>query len=116
MSTTIIIVLGAGFLFGGMVLMLAMGYLDTEQKRALEAKARDVEAASQAAAMAALPGFFAPAHATQPPMPALIEFDDAMVNRLEHHVQLEQALVAQFVHHPSLDNLYRHPATPVHLH
>ncbi len=114
MSTTIILVLGASFLFGGMVLILAMGYLDTEQKRAMQAKARQAEAVQQAAAMVALPGFFAPTQATQPP-PTFV-FDDALVNRLEHHVRLEQALVAQFVHHPSLDNLYRHPTPSVHVH
>ena len=112
MDTTIIIVLGASFLFGAMVLILAMGYLDTEQKREMQAKARQAEAVQQAAAMVALPGFFAPAQATQPP--TMIVFDDAMVDRLEHHVRLEQALVAQFVHHPSLDNLYRHPTPSVH--
>ncbi|MCX6539388.1 MAG: hypothetical protein NT151_10730 [Acidobacteria bacterium] len=115
MSTTIVLVLAMGFLFGGMVLMLAMGYQDTEQKRALQAKARQAEAVQQAAAMmVALPGFFAPPHAIQPP--TMVVFDDALVNRLEHHVRLEQTLVAQFVHHPSLDNLYRHPTTPVHMH
>ncbi len=112
MDTTIIIVLGASFLFGAMVLILAMGYLDTEQKREMQAKARQAEAVQQAAAMVALPGFFAPTHATRPP-PTIV-FDDALVDRLEHHVRLEQALVAQFVHHPSLDNLYRHPTPSVH--
>lgn len=114
MVTTIVIVLAASFLFGGMVLMLAMGYQDTEQKRAVQAKARQAEAIQQAAAMVALPGFFAPPQTAQPP--TMIAFDDALVNRLEHHIRLEQVLVAQFVHHPSLDNLYRHPTTPVHMH
>jgi hypothetical protein len=114
MDTTIILVLAASFLFGGMVLILAMGYLDTEQKRAMQAKARQAEAVQQAAAMVALPGFFAPAQSIH--LPTTIVFDDALVNRLERHVRLEQALVAQFVHHPSLDNLYRHPTPSVHVH
>ena len=114
MTTTIVIALAVSFLFGGMVLMLAMGYQDTEQKRAVQAKARQAEAIQQAAAMVALPGFFAPPQAAQPP--TMIAFNDALVNRLEHHIRLEQAIVAQFVHHPSLDNLYRHSTTPVHVH
>jgi flagellar basal body-associated protein FliL len=114
MSTTIIVVLAVSFLFGGMVLMLAMGYTETEQQRAAEAQQRRAEAALQTAAMVALPGFFAAPRAAAPS--TFVVFDDAMVNRLEHHVRLEQAMVAQFVHHPSLDNLYRHPTTPVHVH
>jgi hypothetical protein len=114
MSSTLILVLAASFLFGGMVLLLTMGYLETEQKRALEAQQQQAEAAQQPAAIVAMPGFFAAPHANPPS--TLVVFDDAMVNRLEHHVRLEQALVAQFVHHPSLDNLYRHQTTPVHAH
>ena len=114
MSSTIILVLAATFLFGGIVLILTMGYLDTEQKRELLAKGRQAEAIQQAAAAVALPGFFAPAYAT-PHLSPLV-FDDEMVNRLEHHVRLEQAVVAQFVHHPSIDNLYRHPTPSLHVH
>jgi hypothetical protein len=114
MSSTLILVLAISFLFGAMVVMLSMGYLDTEQKRTLEAQRRQAEAARQPSAIVAMPGFFATPRATVPP--TLLVFDDAMVDRLEHHVRLEQAMVAQFVHHPSLDNLYQHPTTPVHVH
>jgi len=114
MSSTLILVLAISFLFGGMVLLLTMGYLDTEQKRALQAQQRQAEAAQQPAAIVAMPGFFATPRATLPS--TLVVFDDALVTRLEHHVRLEQALVAPFVHHPSLDNLYRRPTTPVHVH
>ena len=114
MSTTVIVVLGVSFLFGAMVLMLAMGYQETEQKRALQAKARQAEAVEQAATLVAVPGFFAQPNAT--PAPTFVVFDDAMVHRLERHVRTEQELVAQFVHHPSIDNLYRHPATELHVH
>ena len=114
MSSTLILVLAISFLFGGMVLMLTMGYLETEKKRTVEAQRLQAEAALRPAAIVAMPGFFATPRATVPP--AFVVFDDAMVDRLEHHVRLEQAMVAQFVHHPSLDNLYGHPTTPVHVH
>ena len=114
MSTTIIIVLAAGFLFGGMVLMLALAYLDTEQKRALQASERQPDTLPQAAAIVALPGFFSSPQVAR--APTTIVFDDALVDRLELHVRLEQTQVAQFVHHPSLDNLYRRPPATVHVH
>jgi hypothetical protein len=114
MSTTVIVVLAVSVLFGAMVLMLSMGYQETEQKRALLAKARQAEAVEQAATLVAVPGFFAQPHST--PSPTFVVFDDAMVNRLEHHVRTEQAMVAQFVHHPSIDNLYRHPNPALHVH
>ena len=114
MPTTLIIVLAASFLFGGMVLILALGYKDAEQNRTMQADASQSEAVQQAAAAVALPGFFAPLKAVQPL--TMSAFDDAQVSRLENHIRLEQALAAQFVHHPSLDNLYRHPTPPVHMH
>jgi hypothetical protein len=97
-----------------MTLMLAVGYLNTEKERAQQAKVHEAEAARRAEAVVAAPGFFAPSPELAPPVSFV--FDDALVNRLETHVRLEQALVAQFVHHPSIDNLYRKPGTPIHVH
>jgi hypothetical protein len=114
MSSTLILILAASFLFGGMVLMLSMGYVESERKRALEAQQIEVAASRQPAAIVAMPGFFATPQAAAPS--TLVVFDDALVTRLENHVRLEQALVAQFVHHPSVDNLYRHPSPTVHVH
>jgi len=109
-----LIVLAVGILFGGMVLMLVMGYQSTERERALQAGARETAAAAPPASVVTVPGFFAnPAAASQP---FNILFDDALVNRIEHHVRLEQAVVAQFVHHPSIDNLYRESGASVHIH
>jgi hypothetical protein len=113
MSTTMIIVLLAGVsFFAGIVLILAMGYVDTEEKRALEARTRQHESAERAAAIVALPRFFGP----QPTLSTVV-YDDGLVTRLEDYVRLEQTMVAQFVHHPSVDNLYRDPSSaPTHVH
>jgi hypothetical protein len=113
MSSTLILVLAVSFLFVGIVVMLSMGYVETERKRAVEAQQIEVAASRQPAAIVAMPGFFATPQAAPS---TLMVFDDALVTRLENHVRLEQALVAQFVHHPSVDNLYRHPSPTVHVH
>lgn len=108
MSTTAIIIVLAGVsLFAGIVLILTMGYLETEEKRAMEARTRPTEADQLAARVVALPRFFGPLDA---PVPAA-GFDDSLVTRLENYVRLEQTMVAQFVDHPSVDNLYRHSAS-----
>jgi hypothetical protein len=41
-------------------------------------------------------------------------FDDALVRQLEQHVRMEQTAVARFVHHPSVDNLYRPTGASLH--
>ena len=119
---TIVIVLAVILSFGGIVLMLALGYQDTEQTREMQAKANQAAASQrvaaskgaaavqQAPAAGTVPGFFAPPQVTQ--SPAMIAFNDALVSRLEHDLQLEQAIVAQFVHHPSLNTLYQRPSAP----
>ena len=113
---TIVIVLAVILSFGGIVLMLALGYQDTEQTREMQAKANQAAASQRAAAVqqapaaGTVPGFFAPPQVTQ--SPAMIAFNDALVSRLEHDLQLEQAIVAQFVHHPSLNTLYQRPSAP----
>ncbi len=111
MESALVVVVVA-VLFGGMVLMLAMGYQHSEAERARQAKARQTDAAARASAIAAVPGFFAPADGTS--APARSVFNEAMVNQLEHHVRLEQAVVAQFVQKPSVDNLYRRAGTSLH--
>jgi hypothetical protein len=107
-----LVVLVVAVLFGGMVLMLAMGYQDSEAERNRQSKARQADAAARAAAIVSVPGFFAGAERTITRPTGI--FDEAMVNRLEHQIQLEQAVVAQFVHHPSIDNLYRRAGTSLH--
>jgi hypothetical protein len=111
MESALVVVVVA-VLFGGMVLMLAMGYQSSEAERARQARARQAAAAARASAIAVAPSYFAPADgAVAPSQPV---FSEAMVNRLEHHVRLEQAVVAQFVHQPSIDNLYRRAGTSLH--
>ena len=111
MESALVVVVVA-VLFGGMVLMLAMGYQSSEAERAQQARARQADAAARASAITVAPGFFAPADGAV--MPAQSVFNEAMVNQLEHHVRLEQAVVAQFVHQPSVDNLYRRSGTSLH--
>ncbi len=109
MESALVVVVVA-VLFGGMVLMLAMGYQSSEAERARQARAH--QAAAGAPSIAALPGFFASADRSLAPSQPV--FSEAMVNQLEHHVRLEQAVVAQFVHQPSVDNLYRRAGTSLH--
>lgn len=113
MGTTLIVVLAIGFLFGAMVLMLTMGFLESERTRAARTLQRQ-PAAKMAATMTAIPGFFAAGPGTR--QPPVVVFDDAFVSRLEHHVRLEQARIAPFVHHPSLDTFYGRPTSVTHVH
>ncbi len=114
MEATTALVLVLGSLFVGITLLLALGYVDTEKERARQAAAREAGTAMPAAAMAAEPRFFASAQAVSAP-PAVV-FDDALVGKLEDHLRVEQALLAQFVHNPSIDNLYRQTGAAVHVH
>jgi hypothetical protein len=111
---TALVVLAVGVLFGGMVLMLTMGFLNAERERAQQAKAGDAVTARRPATLVTVPGFFSRPERAMESLDII--FDDDLVNRIEHHVRLEQAVVAQFVHHPSVDNLYRESGAPVHIH
>lgn len=106
----LVVILG---LVVGMTLMLAAGYMNTGKERAQRAQAQQATSA-KADAIVFLPGFFPSPQPVATPIPFV--FDDGLVTRLENHVRVEQALVAQFVHHPSIDNLYRQPASPRPLH
>ena len=111
---TALVVLAVGVLFGGMVLMLTMGFLSAEREREQHVQAHESVPVRRPAAMITVPGFFArPDQALES---LNVIFDDDLVTRIEHHVRLEQAVVAQFVHHPSVDNLYRESGAPVHIH
>ncbi len=112
-STALVVVIGS--LFVGITLLLTFGYLNTEKERARQAEAREAESARLAVARSAAFEFFAPPP-PEVPAPSRLVFDDALLNRLENHVRLEQTLVAQFVHHPSIDNLYRRAGTPIQTH
>lgn len=114
MEATVVLVLFLVVICGGMTLMLAVGYQDVEKERAGRASQARREAAVSAKAVTAVPGFFV---APDSPIPSLpFVFDDALLLRLEQHVRLEQAVVAQFVHHPSVDNLYRSSGASLHVH
>ncbi len=114
MEATIVIVLFLAVIGGGMLLMLAAGYQSAEKERAQRAASRQPAAVTDVTVIAAEPGFMT---AAGPPIAALpFAFDDALLSQLEHHVQIEQAAVARFVHHPSIDNLYRSPGAAYHVH
>lgn len=115
MATTFVFVLFLGFVFGGMMLMLAPAFLEAEKERARQEEERRAEAIRARQAAAAMPGFFAGFEATKVP-PAPLAFDDALLAELERHVRAEQAIVTQFVRYPSIGSLYQQSDSSIHLH
>lgn len=113
MEATLVLVLVLTFVVGGMVLALAMGYRSIEESRA-QASARPAKAA-HAVEGVMVPSFFAKVENRPLPGPA-IAFDDALLIRLERHVKAEHDMVAQFVHFPSIDSLYRQSGSSLHVH
>lgn len=113
MEATLVLVLVLTFLVGGMMLALVMGYRSIEESRAQQA-ARPARAL-QAADAVMIPSFFAKMENHNFPGPA-VAFDDALLARLEQHVRAEHALVAQFVHYPSVDSLYRQSGSSLRVH
>jgi hypothetical protein len=119
MEATVVLVLFLLVICGGMTLMLAAGYSSVEKERARRTATEQpsVKPAARVPVLAEMPSFLQVPIAPVAPLPAMsFVFDDAMVSRLERHVRIEQALVAQFVHHPSVDNLYRPTAAALHVH
>ncbi|HSL23754.1 MAG TPA: hypothetical protein VK886_19635 [Vicinamibacterales bacterium] len=113
MDATLLLVLILSFFVGGMILALTMGYRSIEESRAQQA-ARAVSAPG-AADVVMIPSFFAQVENRSFPGPAAA-FDEALLARLEQHVKAEHAMVAQFVHYPSLDSLYRQSGSSLHVH
>ena len=91
-------------LFGGGMLALVFGFLETEKSRALEAATQGVPA--QVPEAAEEHSFFAileeGAAVLKPVAPA-----DELIDELEAFLKKEQSLVARFVNEPSVHNLYR---------
>jgi len=100
-----------GFLVGGMMLALVMGYRSTEQARAREQALRHGQVARVAEA---IPSFFAKPDRDE--LPGLLAFDEILLGRLESHVREEQALVSEFVHYPSINSLYRQAPQSLRMH
>lgn len=113
MEATFVLTLVLTFLFGGMMLALVMGYRSIEESRAQQV-ARPAKAPS-AADVVMVPSFFAKVENRNFPGPATA-FDEALLARLEQHVRAEHAMVAQFVHFPSIDSLYRPSGSSLHVH
>lgn len=114
MEGTLVLILVLTFLFGGMVLALAMGYRSIEASRAEQQPTRP-SAEPRVADVVMIPSFFAKVENRSFPGPASA-FDEALLARLEQHVRAEHATVAQFVHYPSVDSLYRQSGSPLHVH
>ena len=100
-----------GFLVGGMMLALAMGYRSTEEARAREQEQRHGQVVR---AVEAVPSFFAKPDLGA--LPGLHGFDDFLLGRLESHVREEQAIVSEFVHDPSIHSLYRQAPPSLRMH
>lgn len=100
-----------GFLVGGMMLALVMGYLSIERARASEQETRRGQVARAAET---IPSFIAKPGRDE--LPGLLAFDEVLLGRLESHVREEQALVSEFVHYPSINSLYRKAPQPLRMH
>jgi len=94
-------------LFGGGMLALVLGFLETEKSRARELAAATAGDSAPAPEAVREHSFFANLEegspAAQPDQP-----DDEMVDELESFLKEEQVFAARFVNEPSIDNLYRH--------
>jgi hypothetical protein len=112
MEATVVLILFLTFLVGGMMLALVMGYRSIEGSRAQEV-ARPAKAAGAADA-AMIPSFFVKVEHRHSPG-SDVAFDDALLARLEQHVRAEHATVAEFVHFPSIDSLYRQSGSSLHV-
>ena len=113
MAATLVLTLVLTFLFGGLMLALVMGYRSIEEGRA-QPVARPAQAPS-VVDVAMIPSFFAAVENFSSAGPP-VAFDEALLARLEQHVRAEHAMVAQFVHFPSIDSLYRPSGSSLHVH
>lgn len=113
MEATLVLILVLTFLFGGLMLALVMGYRSLEESRAqlVAPPAKPPTAAD----VVLVPSFFAKLETPGFTVPA-VAFDDALLARVEQHVKAEHAMVAQFVHYPSIDSLYRQSGSSLHVH
>ena len=107
MAGMIVFIMLITLLFGGGMLALVLGYLETEKARARELAAATAGDAAPAPTAVREHPFFAKLEedgaAVQPPQP-----DDELVDELETYLKAEQVFAARFVNEPSIDNLYRH--------
>ncbi len=110
MEATVVLVLLFTLVVGGMMLALVMGYRDIEQARATRV-AKTVKITPALAAM--IPGFFA--RPLKRPIAAR-PIDAALLSRLEQHVKAEHERASEFVHYPSIENLYRKSESSLHVH
>ena len=112
MEGIVVLILFLTFLVGGMMLALVMGYRDIEESRAQETAG---SARAHAPSVVTIPSFFLKADYRSAPT-APVAFDEALFARLEQHVKAEHERVADFVHFPSIDRLYRESDSRLHVH
>jgi hypothetical protein len=106
----VLVVIGITFL------ALLLEFLDPERPARREARKRIPEGIPVAGPGPALvAAFFAKPH-ERGMLPASAGFDEDLFAFLQHHVKTEQALVAEFVHLPSIDSLYRQARPPLTMH
>ena len=98
-------------------LVFLLEFLDPERQPASQkAEQRIPEAVRPAVSSPVMvPAFFSTPLASQVPS-ATLGFDEGLFAFLQHHVKSEQAMVAEFVHLPSIDSLYRQARTPLTMH
>jgi hypothetical protein len=89
------------FLFGAMLLMLALGARNIEQ----EWEKREQEVHRQVAEERGAVRFFAPAWPSIPQTER--QPDEALLLRVAKYLETEQSLAEAFVSQPSIENLYR---------
>lgn len=114
MESTVVFWIFIGFVFGGIMLALVMGYLSIEEERSREEQTRAAQLRPAATAIAAVPRFFPEVDAAVPALAQRI--DPTLLAELENYVRAEQAVVYQFVNEPSIDALYRQTGASVRYH
>jgi hypothetical protein len=107
----------ATVVIGFAIMALLLEFLNPERRPAVREEAKRIPDVVRTAGSSpiAVAGFFARPLSTHLPS-ATIAFDDGLFAQLQHHVKTEHAMVAEFVHLPSIDSLYRQARTPLTMH
>jgi len=113
MALAILLVLLAGLVIGGFGIILAV---DIARAAMEETPAtRPAQANVAAKIVDEIPAFIG-SKPLLPPTTHIAWAQDDFVNRLEAHLQAEQALVARFLLEPSIDSLYRQESASLQVH
>ncbi len=99
MSGAILVCLLVVLMLGPLLVILTVGYLNTEAERAKQAQEAEQQVAQE-------PGFFA-RPGVEAPVGAPQTVGDAIVAEIQTYLATEQAMVDEFVSRPSLEGLHR---------